>query len=73
MDWKRRLNANVADATSVILPDTIYVGTLLLHFKYIFLGIALHILIKPALFMELLTSKTSFECIAKVKPTQNVF
>ena len=27
--------ANVADATSVIRPDTFYFGTLLLHFKYI--------------------------------------
>ena len=27
--------ANVADATSVMRPDTLYFGTLYLHFKYI--------------------------------------
>ena len=27
--------ANIADATSVMRPDTLYFGTLYLHFKYI--------------------------------------
>ena len=36
-EWTRNAGkiANVADATSVMRPDTLYFGTLYLHFKYI--------------------------------------
>ena len=49
---------NVADATSVMRPDTLYFGTLYLHFKYILRLCIYKFYTRAAMSMQLLTFKT---------------